>query len=352
MMLNLPVNLPDTDSARPSGTSSPGASSSAGAAEQDGHPFALLMAADDLVVIPATAGGDTALETPLDTAGTTAADPLAEALAEELEAALFAPGTGNALPPAGALLPSGTPGQPPAAPVTAVPPGGTDSLQRMLGVMRGLYGLGGPAGAGGAALQFEGTADLPGKPGAGLDPGLLLKMTAPAEPAQPAAASAAAQPLGVQAGAGAALPTAPPALPIAVTPGQPQWGEAVGQRVLWMIANGSQLAELRLNPPELGPVEVKVRAGDDGLKLSFAAGNAGVREALEAAAPRLREMLLAEGLQLDQMDIGQRHAGAGEHGAPETDGMQAAAGEGDGDDAAADPRATPPGRVGLVDCFV
>ncbi|MEI2420416.1 flagellar hook-length control protein FliK, partial [Arthrospira platensis SPKY2] len=89
--------------------------------------------------------------------------------------------------------------------------------------------------------------------------------------AQPAASVAAAP---ASAGTPPAAAPTPPSVPISVAPGRPDWSEAVGQRVLWMLSNNTRVAELRLNPPELGPVEVRVRTEDDGVRLNLAAANA------------------------------------------------------------------------------
>lgn len=84
----------------------------------------------------------------------------------------------------------------------------------------------------------------------------------------------------------------------------PNWAQAAGQRVLWMVKNETQSAELRINPPDLGPVELRVTLnGNDQASVSFASPHAGVREALEAAFPRLRDMLGANGLVLADVNV-------------------------------------------------
>lgn len=84
----------------------------------------------------------------------------------------------------------------------------------------------------------------------------------------------------------------------------PGWDQAVAQRVLWMVQQGAQSAELRINPPGLGTVEVRVMLGNnDQARVSFTSAHAEVREALEAAFPRLREMLGANGLVLADANV-------------------------------------------------
>jgi flagellar hook-length control protein FliK len=104
----------------------------------------------------------------------------------------------------------------------------------------------------------------------------------------------------------------------------------MGSRVLWMVNQGSEQAELSLNPAELGPVKVRIRIEGDQAVLNFAATQAPTREALEAALPRLREMFAEAGLNLAQADVSHRGPGEGGDGR----GGASAAGGSSGDDAA------------------
>ena len=241
------------------------------------------------------------------------------------------------------------------------PPGGNGSLSRLLGILQVLYGVApgtaqatpgehGAATSTAALMQALGVTETAGDGVAAgraqveiasaraAEPGISLLGTAPG----PASTSAATSP------AGASMPS----LPVSVPAGGPDWGEALGQRVLWMVRGKVQTAELRLNPPDLGAVEVRVRLEDDGLRLSFNATTAGAREALEHAAPRLRDALQAEGFSLAGLDI-ERH-GRGEGGQDDAagafDGDEGQLVE-DGDEALVALPAAAAGR-GLVDTFV
>ncbi len=98
-----------------------------------------------------------------------------------------------------------------------------------------------------------------------------------------------------------------PAIPTA--PGEGAWSQALGERILWMTGRDIQRAELRLTPPHLGPVEIRVSVQNDQASVSFTAQHPFTREALEAALPRLREMLGEANLNLADVDVGQRDAG-------------------------------------------
>jgi flagellar hook-length control protein FliK len=81
------------------------------------------------------------------------------------------------------------------------------------------------------------------------------------------------------------------------------WGSAIGERLMWMVKGDRQAARLKLNPPNLGPLEVRVSVNQDQTSVSFLASQAAVRDALEAALPRLREMFDQQSLQLVRADV-------------------------------------------------
>jgi flagellar hook-length control protein FliK len=92
------------------------------------------------------------------------------------------------------------------------------------------------------------------------------------------------------------------------------WGGAIGERIMWMVQGDQQFARLQLNPPQLGPLEVRVSVNHDQTSVSFLASHAVVREALEAALPRLREMFDQQSMQLVRADVsdpGTQHGGSG-----------------------------------------
>lgn len=117
---------------------------------------------------------------------------------------------------------------------------------------------------------------------------------APASGAQPA--PAAAQPP-------AALPTA---LTLSVPVRQAGWDQALGERVVWMTKEGVQEATVQLHPRHLGPIEVRISVHQDQASVAFTAHNPVTRDALEAAMPRLREMMGDNGLNLVQSDVSQQ----------------------------------------------
>ncbi|MDO9189005.1 MAG: flagellar hook-length control protein FliK [Sulfurimicrobium sp.] len=95
----------------------------------------------------------------------------------------------------------------------------------------------------------------------------------------------------------------PPAATLHAPVGASGWGDALGQRVVWMAGQQTQVAELRLNPAHLGPMEVRLSVNNDQITAIFVSHQPAVREAIEAAMPRLREMLADSGLSLGSATV-------------------------------------------------
>ncbi len=122
------------------------------------------------------------------------------------------------------------------------------------------------------------------------------------------------------------------ALPIQVPVGQPGWDSAVGERIQWMVSRNVQQAEIKLTPPDLGPVEIKLSLQKDQTQVHFIANHAATRDALEAAIPRLREMFGEINLNLASVDVSQQQAGGtssqdGHGDQAQVDAGQAASGD-------------------------
>jgi flagellar hook-length control protein FliK len=81
------------------------------------------------------------------------------------------------------------------------------------------------------------------------------------------------------------------------------WDQALGQKVVWMVAGEQQSATLTLNPPDLGPLRVVLSVSNNQATVDFAAAQPEVRQALQDAVPKLREMLGDAGIQLGQANV-------------------------------------------------
>jgi|GEM_PF-1939183 len=88
--------------------------------------------------------------------------------------------------------------------------------------------------------------------------------------------------------------------------GEPSWSKGLGERILWMVGQSVQAASIQINPRHLGPVDIQLNLQQDQASVTFSSPHAVVREVLEAAIPRLREMFNDSNLQLVNVDVGQR----------------------------------------------
>lgn len=93
--------------------------------------------------------------------------------------------------------------------------------------------------------------------------------------------------------------------------GTAAWNQAISQKVVWMVGGGQQTAELTLNPPDLGPLQVVISVSNDQASANFFAAQPDVREALEAALPRLRQMMSEAGVQISGFSVNSQASNQG-----------------------------------------
>ena len=86
--------------------------------------------------------------------------------------------------------------------------------------------------------------------------------------------------------------------------GSAGWGDELGSKTLVMVRDGQQSAEMQLNPPNLGPLEVRLSVQNDQTSLIFVSAHASVRDAIQSALPRLSGMLAESGLSMGSVQVG------------------------------------------------
>ncbi|MBY6094584.1 flagellar hook-length control protein FliK [Ferrimonas balearica] len=81
------------------------------------------------------------------------------------------------------------------------------------------------------------------------------------------------------------------------------------ERLAVMINTDRMTAELRLDPPELGALQVRIQMNGDQAQVQIQTQHAQARDLLEQALPRLREMLQGQGIQLADANVShQQHS--------------------------------------------
>ena len=83
----------------------------------------------------------------------------------------------------------------------------------------------------------------------------------------------------------------------AVVMQQPGWTQQVTDKVMWMSSQNLRSAEIKLDPAELGRLDIKIDMSQEHTQVTFSSANAGVRDSLEAQMHRLRELLAQQGMQ-------------------------------------------------------
>ena len=103
-------------------------------------------------------------------------------------------------------------------------------------------------------------------------------------------------------------------IPLNITFGNVQWSEAIAERTAWLASQQIQSADLHLDPPELGPLQIKVAVHHDQAVVSFVSANPQVREALDQTMARLRELFQEQGLQLVDAGVSDQQRGQDQSG--------------------------------------
>jgi flagellar hook-length control protein FliK len=106
---------------------------------------------------------------------------------------------------------------------------------------------------------------------------------------------------------GAADAASAPTLKVAAGVDSPEFGQGLADRLSWMVDNNVSSAKLQVNPPQLGPIEVRIALQGDHAQVWLVSHSAVTRDALQSSSPHLREMLGAQGFGQVSVDISQRN---------------------------------------------
>lgn len=90
---------------------------------------------------------------------------------------------------------------------------------------------------------------------------------------------------------------------VATPLGHSAWPAEFSQKVSWISTQKNQVAELHLNPPDLGPINITLKISDNQATALFTSPHSAVRDAIENAMPKLRESLADNGIMLGQATV-------------------------------------------------
>lgn len=104
----------------------------------------------------------------------------------------------------------------------------------------------------------------------------------------------------------------------------PQAPERLRERVAVMFNSRTQAAEMRLDPPDLGRLNIRLNMNQEQASVSFQVTNPQAREAIEQSLPRLRELLAEQGIELADANVSEQQSNAqGDGGDGESSGATA-----------------------------
>ncbi|RUO24510.1 hypothetical protein CWE09_11710 [Aliidiomarina minuta] len=86
----------------------------------------------------------------------------------------------------------------------------------------------------------------------------------------------------------------------------PQAPQQLRERISVMFNSRTQAAEIRLDPPDLGRMQIRINLSQEQTAVSFQVTNPQAREALEQSIPRLRELLEEQGLNLSEANVSEQ----------------------------------------------
>lgn len=87
-----------------------------------------------------------------------------------------------------------------------------------------------------------------------------------------------------------------------------QWSNGVAEKTAALISQNINSAEIQMDPPELGPLQVRIQVHQDQASVTFVTANPQVRDALDASLLRLKDMLQEQGLQLVDSGVSDQSA--------------------------------------------
>lgn len=82
-----------------------------------------------------------------------------------------------------------------------------------------------------------------------------------------------------------------------------QWGDKFAEHIVWLGNNDIKSAVIKINPEELGPLEISVKVVKDSANVNILSHSMHVRDIVDQAIPRLRDMMADQGLNLANVQV-------------------------------------------------
>ncbi|MCZ8527947.1 flagellar hook-length control protein FliK [Alteromonas sp. PRIM-21] len=95
---------------------------------------------------------------------------------------------------------------------------------------------------------------------------------------------------------------------------KPEGQQQLNEKIRWMVNARNTMAEIRLDPPEMGSMQVRVNVAGDAASVSFVVQSQQAKEALADAMPKLRDMLSEQGIELGDAEVRKDNSSGNENG--------------------------------------
>ena len=95
---------------------------------------------------------------------------------------------------------------------------------------------------------------------------------------------------------------------------KPEGQQQLNEKIRWMVNARNTMAEIRLDPPEMGSMQVRVNVSGDAASVSFVVQSQQAKEALADAMPKLRDMLSEQGIELGDAQVRKDNSSSNENG--------------------------------------
>ena len=104
----------------------------------------------------------------------------------------------------------------------------------------------------------------------------------------------------------------------------PDWPEDLGQRMFRLSQgdNGIKEVSLRLDPPSLGTLDIRLKIDENSISVQFQSASPQVREMLQNQADRLRANLSDSNMNLVDVDVSSGHDQRGQHASEQSETWQ------------------------------
>ncbi|WP_454780807.1 flagellar hook-length control protein FliK [Legionella sp. WA2022007384] len=95
----------------------------------------------------------------------------------------------------------------------------------------------------------------------------------------------------------------PQTLTIPMEIDNPEWSNQFSERITWLGQQEVTGAIIKINPEDLGPLEINIKVINDTASVNITAHNHHVRDIIDQALPKLQAMMAEQGLNLSEVQI-------------------------------------------------